>query len=350
MGSRDRKMAATLLYAYYRLGKAYAGASDEQRLAMGLFLTCTESHPVLTFLDPELDGQVALAIKEKWAIAEEKGCFAKAIFPGLDQLSEGMDADTFTASLIVQPDLFLRARKNYLKQILAKLEQDNCPFEVNGLTIRLPNARNLQAIFSADQHAWFEVQDDSSQKTGELFRPQKGESWWDCCAASGGKSLLLLEQEKQIKLTVSDIRESSLRNLDERFSLSGNTYALRRIIDLTKPITILQHQSFDGIILDAPCTGSGTWGRSPEMLSTFDIQKIRGFQELQFSIAKNVVQFLKPGKALIYSTCSVYAAENEEQTARMAAELGLELEEQKLIKGYGHKADTLFVARFRRKA
>jgi 16S rRNA (cytosine967-C5)-methyltransferase len=61
----------------------------------------------------------------------------------------------------------------------------------------------------------------SSQQTGDFFKPQRWDSWWDACAASGGKSLLLHEDEPNIKLVVSDIRESVLANLDERFQLAG---------------------------------------------------------------------------------------------------------------------------------
>lgn len=346
MGSKDRKMATALCYAYFRMGNSLPKASPTDRLAIGLFLIQSSEHPVLRFLDSDLAEQVTLPYAEKQVIAAQKGWEASALFPNIEALSAGIDKTAFSASLLTQPDLFIRARKRYLKQVLAKLEEHNCPFEVEDFCIRIPNAQNLKAFFSPDQHdAWFEIQDYSSQQTAKLFQPKAVEHWWDCCAASGGKSLLLLEEEPTIRLTVSDIRDTSLKNLDARFAAAGMSYTQRRVIDLTKPITIFQHNSFDGVIVDAPCSGSGTWGRSPEMLTSFTADKISWFHNLQFAIAKNVVDFIKPGKPMVYITCSVYAQENELLVERLVNELNLKLVEQSLLKGYEKAADSMFTAR-----
>jgi 16S rRNA (cytosine967-C5)-methyltransferase len=192
----------------------------------------------------------------------------------------------------------------------------------------------------------FEIQDLSSQETLSYCRPQRYEHWWDACAASGGKSLLLFSEEPHIKLVVSDIRESVLNNLDERFIGAGLRTYQKKLIDLTKnPDPVLHSYQFDGIILDAPCTGSGTWGRTPEMISQFEEFKIQGFQSLQRSIAANVIKYLKPGKPLIYITCSVFREENEQVVAHLQSDHGLKLESSEVLKGYEHKADTMFVAR-----
>jgi 16S rRNA (cytosine967-C5)-methyltransferase len=190
------------------------------------------------------------------------------------------------------------------------------------------------------------VQDFSSQQTAQYFKPQKWESWWDACAASGGKSLLLHDLEPTVKLVVSDIRESILTNLDERFREAGILKYQTKLLDLTQNNDLILHDyTFDGIILDAPCSGSGTWGRTPEMISQFDTHKIEFFQRLQQSIARNVAKHMKPGKPIIYITCSVFKAENEDVVNFMIKELGLKLEQQTVLKGYENKADTMFVAR-----
>ena len=190
------------------------------------------------------------------------------------------------------------------------------------------------------------MQDLSSQKTGAFFQPQKYDYWWDCCAASGGKSLLLHDLEPQIQLLVSDVRETSLNNLDERFQLAGLKKYQKKVLDLLlNNEQELHHYTFDGVILDAPCSGSGTWGRTPEMLHFFDVQKITYFQKLQKTIAANVLNYLKPGKPLIYITCSVFKQENEEVIAYLQEEHHLKLESMEVIRGYQDKADTMFVAR-----
>ena len=120
----------------------------------------------------------------------------------------------------------------------------------------------------------------------------------------------------------------------------------RKQLDLTQNVDQELHDyAFDGIILDAPCSGSGTWGRTPEMISQFEPQKIEFFQRLQKTIAANVIKFLKPGKPLIYITCSAFKAENEDVIDYLVKECGLKLEEMKVLAGYENKADSMFVAR-----
>jgi 16S rRNA (cytosine967-C5)-methyltransferase len=156
----------------------------------------------------------------------------------------------------------------------------------------------------------------------------------------------LFSEQPDIKLVVSDIRESVLDNLDERFNAAGLKTYQKKIIDLTKNADPeLHHYEFDGIILDAPCSGSGTWGRTPEMISQFEEFKIQGFQNLQKTIASNVLKYLKAGKPLIYITCSVFREENEEVVTYLQSEHKMKLESLELIKGYHKKADTMFVAR-----
>jgi 16S rRNA (cytosine967-C5)-methyltransferase len=145
---------------------------------------------------------------------------------------------------------------------------------------------------------------------------------------------------------VSDIRESILHNLDGRFRSAGLIGYHKKVLDLTRTVEPeLHHYAFDGIILDAPCTGSGTWGRTPEMIHQFHERKIMQFQNLQKAIAAEVVKYLKPGKPLIYITCSAFSEENEAVVRHLASEAGMDLESMQVLAGYEEKADTMFVAR-----
>jgi 16S rRNA (cytosine967-C5)-methyltransferase len=160
----------------------------------------------------------------------------------------------------------------------------------------------------------------------------------------------LFSEQADLKLLVSDIRQSVLDNLDERFIAAGLRTYQKKIIDLTKNADPEIHDyEFDGIILDAPCTGSGTWGRTPEMISQFEEYKIMGFQNLQKVIAANVIKYLKQDRPLIYITCSVFKEENEEIISWLQKNHGMQLEGYELIKGYEDKADTMFVARLIKK-
>ena len=347
MGSTDRRIASRLLYNYFRLGRALTGIPADERLFVSEFLCNTQLNSFLQHFKPDWAACIGFTMAEKLAIVRSSypEFNLDELFPWTDQLSAGIDKEAFLRSFFIQPDLFIRVYKGFEIQVKVALAAAEVIFKDEGNNcFSLPNGTRLEALIP-NPH-WYEVQDLSSQQTAQFFKPQKWESWWDACAASGGKSLLLHDQEPTIKLVVSDIRESILANLDERFQQAGLLKYQKKLLDLTQNNDLILHDyAFDGIILDAPCSGSGTWGRTPEMISQFDSHKIEFFQRLQQSIARNVVKYLKPGKPLIYITCSVFKAENEGVVNFMIKELGLKLEEQKVLKGYENKADTMFVAR-----
>ena len=347
MGSTDRRIAGRLLYNYFRLGRALPNLSADERLFVAEFLCNTQVNSFLQHFKADWAACVGFSLDEKIVLV--KAAYPKFrledVFPWTSLLSAGMDKQAFLHSFFTQPDLFIRVYKGFEPQVKLSLTAADIVFKDEGSgCVSLPNGTRLDALISNPN--WYEVQDFSSQQTAQYFKPQKWDSWWDACAASGGKSLLLHDLEPDIKLVVSDIRESILANLDERFREAGLVKYQKKLLDLTQNNDLILHDyAFDGIILDAPCTGSGTWGRTPEMISQFDPQKIEFFNRLQKDIARNVVKYLKPGKPLIYITCSVFKAENEDVVSFIIKELGLKLEQQTVLKGYESKADTMFVAR-----
>jgi len=347
MGSTDRKVANRLIYNYFRLGNALADHPSEDRLVVAEFLCNTQVNSFIQHFKPEWALCIGFTLDEKLALVKTayKDFALKDVFPWVDQISAGIDKEAFLKSFFTQPDLFIHVHNGYDHLVKAELNKAGILFkdEGNGC-FALPNGTRLETIFPT-QH-WFEVQDYSSQQTANYFKPSKWEQWWDACAASGGKSLLLHEQEPDIKLVVSDIRESILANLDERFQQAGLRKYQKKLLDLTQnPDQEMHDYAFDGIILDAPCSGSGTWGRTPEMIAQFHPSKIEFFQRLQKAIAANVAKFIKPGKPVIYITCSAFKSENEDVVNYLIKELGLKLEEQTVLTGYENKADTMFVAR-----
>lgn len=351
MGSRDRKTASRLIYNYFRLGNILSNLHQEERLAIAEFLCNSQPNSFLAHFNPNLDAKAELSLKEKIKIVktEYPDFNLSDVFPFHQHLSPEIDADEFYLSFFIQPDLFIRIKQGEEKNIQKVLASSDVKHSIiEHQTIAFSNGTKLEEIIPDKGN--YEIQDLSSQRVGEYFKPNKWDKWWDCCAASGGKSLMLHDQQPDIKLLVSDNRESILLNLQQRFALARIRDYQRKVLDLTQNQNqVLHDYEFDGIILDAPCSGSGTWGRTPEMITQFAEYKIKFYSELQFKIAANIVKYLKVGKPLIYITCSVFKEENEEQVTKICKEFGLELESKKLIKGYHDKADTLFVARLIKK-
>jgi 16S rRNA (cytosine967-C5)-methyltransferase len=351
MGSTDRKLASRLIYSYFRLGKALPNRSAEERLFAAEFLCNNQENSFLSFFKPDLAAQIAVPVTEKIKILQKEypDFLLEDVFPFASHLSTEIDLMLFLQSFFVQPDLFIRIQKGHEFLVKQTLTDAGVVFrQKTELCLALANGTKLDILFPKQRY--FEVQDESSQQTAHYFQPKKWENWWDACAASGGKTLLLHELEPDLKLVVSDIRESVLDNLEERLQLAGIKKYQKKVLDLTQNVdSVLHDYAFDGIILDAPCSGSGTWGRTPEMINQFHVSRISFFQRLQKTIALNVVKYLKPGKPLIYITCSAFREENEDVVNYLVKEAGLQLESSELLKGYERKSDTMFVARLIKK-
>ncbi|HEY1201479.1 MAG TPA: Fmu (Sun) domain-containing protein, partial [Niastella sp.] len=171
---------------------------------------------------------------------------------------------------------------------------------------------------------------------------------WDACAASGGKSILAFDTFKQPHLTVSDIRQSILINLEKRFATAGIKNYNSFVGDLSASTFNIRNSAFDIIITDVPCSGSGTWSRTPEQLYYFEPQQINKYSALQKNIVSNAIPYLKPGGFLLYCTCSVFKKENEEVVDFIQQQHSLQLKQLTLFTGYTMKADTLFGAVFQK--
>lgn len=346
MGSRDRRWVSQLVYHYYRLGHLWKDErAVKERILKGAFLCESENNELLQFFHPEWNEKIQLPLAEKLSILSFNGEIAD-IFPGLPLLSKEIDPAAFAYSFFIQPNLFIRTRNNKQAAIIQLLQQAGTTFTTAGTdTIILPNSTKIDTIITNKN--WYEIQDLSSQKVGELFHPKAGEQWWDCCAASGGKSIMLIDKEPAVKLMVSDVRASIIQNLHQRFKDAGIRQYEAVILDLTAAVLPegISNRQFDQIIVDAPCTGSGTWARSPENVYYFNEESIDSYQRLQKRIACSVIPLLKPGGSLIYITCSVFSKENEDVVAFLESSTGLKKAEGGVIRGYEDRADSMFAVR-----
>lgn len=349
MGSSDRRMASRLCYNYFRLGTALPEVEALGRLTIAEFLCEVESDLVALY-QPDWLSKQQLTVEEKIDFIESIGFpIRSSIFPFLTKLSPGIDKDNFEAAHLIQPDLFVRVKRDAVAKVERELQRNAVIFnKESDCGYRLANGTRLQDLNKIK--GLYEVQDLSSQQTINFMPAINGQKWWDACAASGGKSLMLLDKFPDIDLLVSDIRLSILRNLDERFLESGiqNSYR-KKIIDLTKDASsILKDELFDAVILDVPCSGSGTWCRTPEMMLQIKDAQVDTYVELQKSIVNNALPFLKNEGTLTYITCSVFKAENEDMIDYLVKKHDLIVERTETILGYKHRADTMFAALLRK--
>ncbi|HMK25261.1 MAG TPA: hypothetical protein VK483_04460 [Chitinophagaceae bacterium] len=354
-GSRDRKEVANLCYCYFRASPPSKGGisqpliPDELQLLKTLFLCSTEPNEILASLKPEWNDRIKFSINEKLSSVNYQ---LSSVFPWKEELSGGIEYERFCASFFIQPDLFLRIRPGHAEKVLVKLNEADINYEfISPFTIRLPNSFKADKYFELDKEVV--VQDHNSQRVGEFLPVRRGPSdkVWDCCTGSGGKSIMAYDLNPAINLFVSDLRESILANLKKRFAHAGIKKYRSFTVDLShSPLTSHpepgegHHSPFDLIIADVPCTGSGTWGRTPEQLFYFDTSKIDEYAAMQKNIVSNTIAQLRPGGYLLYITCSVFKKENEEVVNYLKEKFHLQLMKMELLKGYELKADTMFAA------
>ncbi len=361
-GSKDRKIITHLCYNFYRLGKAFINFNIEEKLKLAIFI-CNDTIEDWKFLyQDEWLNNHSKTLDERLAFIQIKYAFLPDnVFPYKNETSKSLNNETFTKSFFIQPDVFLRIRPGYENTVINKLQQHNIRFNnIEENCISLFPSTNISTIINIDEEAV--IQDYSSQKIKAFLRmiqsiagdKKSGIKVWDCCAGSGGKSLLAYDTIKNIELTASDIRPSIIQNLKQRFAKAHVKNYKAAVSDLANKSQIpnsrylVTNSTYDVIICDAPCTGSGTWSRTPEQLFFFESKKIDEYALRQQKIISNAIQSLTNNGFFLYITCSVFEKENEAIADFIRQQFELELLNMELIKGYDKKADTMFAALFRK--
>jgi 16S rRNA (cytosine967-C5)-methyltransferase len=229
-------------------------------------------------------------------------------------LAEEMElAPDYLRQLQRDPALWIRPRLGCEREVENAL--DDC----YGVEVAIPaSGRHFTAcryngtkdLFrtTAFQEGLFEIQDLASQWVGHVCAPKPGETWWDACAGEGGKTLHLadLMQGKGL-IWATDRSERRLERLRER-SARAKVFNFRGAAwdGSTKlPTKTL----FDGILVDAPCSGVGTWQRNPHARWSTTPDDVRELAVVQRRLLDNVAASLKPGGRLVYSVCTLTRSE-----------------------------------------
>lgn len=344
-GSKDRKHIAHLLYCYYRLGGAFMHLPVDERLGLALFLCSENSNDLLEAYKPEWNAKATLSAKGKLDVLGAADQ-ALQIFPFNQFLSKEIEKEPFNVSFLQQPLVYLRLRPGKAQKVKETFLKNNISFtQISENCIAISHNTKADALIDMNKDAV--VQDVNSQRVLEVLNTQElkgGIKVWDCCAASGGKSILVWDHFSKVQLMATDVRQSILHNLRSRFAQAGITAYRAQVADVAMGSPFAE--KFDLVVCDAPCSGSGTWGRTPEQLRLFTEDKIEHYASLQKSIAKNAAQNVKSGGQFLYITCSVFAKENEDVLKFIRQNAGLQLQQAAYLKGYHQKSDTLFAASF----
>lgn len=170
---------------------------------------------------------------------------------------------------------------------------------------------------AAFRDGWFEVQDEGSQLVGQKMEARPGESIWDVCAGGGGKSLLLAAMmENKGRIVATDLRAYKLEELKKRAKRGGIFNIFPADLERMSGLATAK-KGFDRILVDAPCSGTGTFGRNPDAKWKVRPSWFEDLPREQTGIVEKALPYLKKNGKLYYATCSVEAAENEAVVERV---------------------------------
>ncbi len=294
MRTPDHAAISTTVEACRVLGKPWATG-----LVNGVLRRCSrEAEALLAALD-----EAAHCSHPRWLLGALKSAWPEH-FPEIIDANNG------------QPPMCLRinARKTHREDYLRQLEQAGipaipCEWAADG--IRLASAVDVSRLPGFDD-GLVSVQDEAAQLAAAIVQAAPGDKVLDVCAAPGGKACHILEGQMQLGgLVAMDLDPARLQRIHEnlnRLQLSAEVL----LGDGMQPPGSLGKESFDHILVDAPCSGSGVIRRHPDIKLLRQENDIPGFATLQLSILNGVWPLLRPGGRLLYVTCSVLPAENRE--------------------------------------
>lgn len=363
-GSRDRSFIAETTYDIVRWKRLYAEIAEAKepftRPNLFRLFTVWATLRGISLPDwPQFEDTPTRKIKGRFDELSKTRKIRESIPDWLDELGSkelGNRWEKELAALNKQAEVVLRTNtlKTTLKDLQSKLmeqEIETDPIKGHPFALRLVERANVFTT-EAFKNGWFEVQDASSQKVGQLLDPKPGMRVVDACAGAGGKSLhLAMLMENKGQLIALDIYQNKLTELKRRAKRAGAHNIETRLIESTKTIKKLIGKA-DKVLIDAPCSGLGVLRRNPDTkwkLQSDFLDKVRGTQT---ELLNSYSRMVKDGGDLLYATCSILASENEDQVkAFLAREEGKDFQlvsEQKIMpstSGY----DGFYMALMKRK-
>jgi 16S rRNA (cytosine967-C5)-methyltransferase len=339
-GSTDRHVIGTIVYdgLRNRLSAAeQAGGEDARAVTLGTLATVWNL-PIaeIETLCAEQFGPGPLTDKEKKSLGVELKnlpAHEEANYPAWLETSLksvfGQNLIDEMAALCQRAPIDLRV--NTLKCDRPKLLETFAKFNANETSlsptgIRIPpsgiDARNVN-VEAEPAHGlgWFEVQDEASQIAVLLSGAKPGMRVLDLCAGAGGKTLALAAAMKNEGVIIAHDRDKHrLRPIFERIGRSGATNI--EVLPYDEGNKLATLGPFDLVVVDAPCTGSGTWRRKPDAKWRLQPKQFTIRVKEQVDVLERAASLVKVGGTLAYFTCSLLPEENTNQIAKFLSEHG----------------------------
>ncbi|MGB9154674.1 MAG: RsmB/NOP family class I SAM-dependent RNA methyltransferase, partial [Alphaproteobacteria bacterium] len=253
-------------------------------------------------------------------------------------------------------DLRINPLKTTREEILQALKEMGHKAEACKLSpwgVRVFERPSLSALPML-KNGLVEIQDEGSQMVARIVDAKPGERIVDFCAGAGGKTLAIAAtMENKGKIIACDVMEGRLKRSTERFRRAGLHNIETRVLSSERDPWVKKHKgSFDRVLTDAPCSGTGTWRRNPDARWRPLGPGLEKLLNTQAEILDSAARLVKGGGKLIYATCSLLPDENEQQIEKFLAAhpdftltpCGLEGADYLALSPAQHSTDGFFAA------
>jgi 16S rRNA (cytosine967-C5)-methyltransferase len=237
------------------------------------------------------------------------------------QASHGERAQAIAAALLQTSPIDIRAnlllgKSDELARRLREQGVETAPIAGVPTGLRIIGRPNLEKL-DLFERGWFEIQDAGSQRIVDFCAPRRGQLVVDFCAGSGGKTLAMAARMRNAgKVLAFDTGDERLSRLMPRARRAGVGIVEPMRVDGVADARLGRYRRrADLVLVDAPCSGTGTLRRSPDMKWRLTPQRLLQHIAEQRAILAAASELVKPGGTLVYATCSLLREENEEQVA-----------------------------------
>ncbi len=354
-GSKDRRAIAEHVYAALRSGAAGPGVDARAAMIAGLRDAGLDAARVEALFSGAEHAPPPLTQDERARLGAAPAPPPWLVRSLRRRFGAGMDAEMAALKARAPLDLRVNTLKAAPEQAMAALAEDGIvaePFGRCATALRVVAGSVDVESCTAWRGGLVEIQDAGSQIVCALADARPGMAVLDLCAGGGGKSLALAAaMGNEGRVLATDIAPVRLKRLKPRAARAGATIVETRLL----PDGWLEQgfpaaETFDRVVVDAPCSGSGTWRRNPETRLRLTPARLAELAALQGRLLDAAAALVRPGGLLLYITCSVLPEEGEDAVeAFLARTRGLGLDRPPLhLSPAATQTDGFFAALFRK--
>lgn len=239
---------------------------------------------------------------------------------GAERTERICEANNVPPHVSIRVNPLKTSREQLLRLLQTSGAADAAPSPLAPGGVIVSGGGNL-ALTPAFAEGLFTIQDESSMLVAAAVAPAAGMTVLDCCAAPGGKTTHLAElMGDQGTVYACDIHEHKRKLIEESAERLGLTSIRALTADARKLGSRFPAESFDRILLDAPCSGFGVIRRKPDLKWTKSEADVQDIAKIQRELLEEVHRLLRPGGVLVYSTCTIEREENEGNIMRFLQE------------------------------